>query len=168
MKSLLAISLFLLGSALFILGNTANAATSATVTATVTAQNVSVNVTDGTVAYGTLATSTTQDTTSGGLNDSQTATNNGNVTEDFNIRGQNSANWTLGASAGADTYRHRFCITTCDSSPTWTALTTSNQTLASSVSTSGTQIFDLEIATPTSSTNYTQQSVDVIVQASAT
>ena len=59
------------------------AADSASVTATVTAQNVSVTVSDGSISYGTLAVNNTEDTTSSGVDDSQTATNNGNVDEDF-------------------------------------------------------------------------------------
>lgn len=145
----------------------AKSATTSTVTATVTVQNISVSVSDGTITYGTLGTSSTQDTTSTGADDSQTATNDGNVTEDFNIKGQDSANWTLAATQSTDQYFHKFCTTDCDGTPTWTALTTSYQTLASSVSTSGTQIFDLQIGTPSSTSNYTQQSVDVTVQAVA-
>lgn len=156
----------LLGSILFLTASV-RAASTASVTATVTVQNISVTVSDGTVTYGTMGVSTSGDTTASGLNDSQTATNNGNVTENVNIKGQNSANWTLGAAAGVDTYAQKFCTTNCDSSPTWTALTTSYQTLASSIATSGTSVFDLQITTPTSSTNFTQQSVDVTVQAVA-
>lgn len=141
------------------------AADTASVTATVTVQNISVTVADGTVAYGTLAVNASADTNPA---DTQTATNNGNVTENFNIKGQNSANWTLANIAGADNYVHRFCTATCTTPPTnYTALTTSYQTLAASVATSGTQTFDLVITTPTSSTNYTEQSVDVTVQAVA-
>lgn len=138
-----------------------------TVTATVTAQNVAVSVADGTVAYGTLSLSGTNDTTLGNLNDSQTATNDGNVNVDLNIRGQNSANWTLAGTQGANEYRHRFCTTDCDGTPVWTALTTNYQALAASVAASGTQVFDLEIGVPSSTTFYTQQSVDVQVQATA-
>jgi len=145
----------------------ANSATTATVTATVTVENVAVTVSDGTVTYGTLSTSATSDTTSGGLDDSQTATNTGNVASDISIRGQDSANWTLAGSVGSDQYEHDFCTSDCDSSPSWTALTTSYQTLASSVASSGTQDFDLKISTPSSSSNYSQQSVDVTVQISA-
>ncbi len=141
------------------------AATTGTVAATVTVQNVSVTVSDGTVAYGTLALNT-----SAGTNptDTQTATNNGNITEDLNIKGSNSANWTLGGTANTDQYVHKFCTATCGSAPTnYTALTTSYQTLATGKAASGTQTFELYITTPTSSTNYTQQSVDVTVQAVA-
>lgn len=141
------------------------AGTTATVTSTVTVQNVSVSVSDGSISYGTLATNSSAGTNG---TDLQTATNNGNVTEDLNIKGQNSANWTLGATAGADQYTHKFCVTSCATAPTnYTALTTSYQSLKTSLATSGTQTFDLYITTPTSSTNFTQQSVDIIVQAVA-
>lgn len=144
----------------------AHAATTATVAATVTVQNVSVSVADGSVAYGTLATNTSAGTNG---SDTQTVTNGGNVAEDFNIRGQNSANWTLGASAGVDTYVHQFCTATCGSAPTnYTKLTTSYAALgAGNVAANGTQTFDTYITTPTSSSVFTQQSVDVTVQAVA-
>ncbi len=148
--------------------NIVSAATSATVTATVTAQNVSVTVTDGTVTYGTVGLSTLKSTVNADLNDSQIGTNNGNVTEDLNIRGQNTGTWTLGGSTAPDQYTHKFCNETCDSSPTWTALTTSNQTLTASVTASSSAPpFDLQIGIPSTSSSYTQQSVDIIVQASA-
>lgn len=145
----------------------AHAATTATVTATVTVQNISVSVSDGTVSYGTMAVNASKDTTSSGINDSQTATNDGNITEDLNIKGQDTAAWTLAGSAGSNQYYHAFCTSNCDSSPTWTALTTNYQTLGSGVATSGTAVFDLKLTTPTSSSSYTQQSVDVIAQAVA-
>lgn len=141
------------------------AADTATVTATVTAQNISVTVSDGTVTYGTLALSTNADTTSSGLNDSQTAQNNGNITEDLNIKGQNSGSWTLAGSVSADQYTHKWCVSNCDAAPTWNVLTTNYQTLASDVSASGTQVFDLQIGTPSSSSSYNSQSVDITVQA---
>ncbi|OGK14275.1 hypothetical protein A3H80_01645 [Candidatus Roizmanbacteria bacterium RIFCSPLOWO2_02_FULL_37_19] len=156
---------FILLSLFFI--NQASAATTGTVAATVTVQNISVTVSDGSVAYGTLATSAQGDTTAGGVNDSQTATNDGNVSEDLDIKGENTTAWTLAGSIGADQYKHDFCITTCDSTPTWTALTTSYQALATGVATSGTQIFDLRINTPSSSTSFTQQTATVTVLASA-
>ena len=146
----------------------ANAATSASVTATVTLQNESVTVSDGTISYGTLSTSTAKSTIAADLNDTQTVTNNGNVAEDLSIRGQDSANWTLAGTAGANQYVHKFCTATCSSPPTnFTALTTSNATLATNVAASGTQTFELQITTPSSSTSFAQQSVDVTVLATA-
>lgn len=143
-----------------------NAASTATVTATVTVQNISVAVSDGTVAYGTLALNSSSGTNG---SDTQTATNDGNVAEDFNIRGQDSAAWTLNSvNTGTDNYIHRFCTATCGTAPTnYTALTTNYQALANAVAASGNQTFDLYVTTPQTSTSYTQQSVDVTVQAVA-
>ena len=138
------------------------------VAATVTVQNISVSVGDGVVQYGTLDANTSKDTTSSGVNDSQIATNNGNVAEDFNIKGSNSGNWTLSGSSGTDQYVHEFCRNDggdCDGTPVFTALTTSYTELDTSVSASGTQDFDLKITTPTSSTNFSEQNVNVTVQA---
>ncbi len=147
------------------------AAGTATVAATVTLQNVSVSVADGSISYGTLATNVTKTTLSGGLNDQQTATNSGNITEDLNIKGQNSVSWTLSGTAGADQYVHKFCIATCGTEGTpgagFTALTTSYAALGTSIAASGTAAFDLLINTPTSSSVFTSQSVDVTVQAVA-
>lgn len=160
---LVVLSFLLLGIIFF--NETVLAASTAAVTATVTIQNISVTATDGTVAFGTLANNTSAGTNG---SDTQTATNNGNITENLNIKGQNSANWTLAATAGSDQYVLKFCTATCATPPTnYTALTTSYQTLATSVAASGTQTFDLYITTPNPSTVYTQQSVDVTVQAVA-
>ncbi len=142
------------------------AASTGSVTATVTTQNISVAISDGSISYGVLGTNATRSTIVADLNDLQTATNDGNVAEDFNIRGQDSAGWTLAGAAGADQYVHRFCVATCTAPPTnFTALTTSYQLLSNSEAPLGTQTFDLQINTPTTSTVYTQQSVDVTVQA---
>lgn len=142
-------------------------ARAATVSATVTVTNVAVTVGDGSIAYGSLGLNTTKSTAAGTW-DTQTATNTGNVAEDFSIAGTNSANWTLAGSAGSEQYKHAFCTATCDSPPTnYTALTTSNTSLASNVAANGAQAFDLALTTPTSTTHYTQQSVDVTIVASA-
>lgn len=135
----------------------------AQVTATVTVQNISVSVDDGTVAYGILALNTSAGTNG---TDTQTATNDGNVTVQFNISGTNSAAWTLGGTPGNNIYTHSFCTATCATPPTnYTALTTNYSTLNASVAPLGTQTFDLHITTPTSTATYTAQNVDVTVQA---
>ena len=82
--------------------------------ASVTTANISVSISDGIVTYGTLGQNATKSTLSGELNDMQTATNDGTVTETFNIRGQDSVNWTLGTIAGSDIYVHRFCNDTAN------------------------------------------------------
>ncbi|MBI2356955.1 hypothetical protein HYV12_02820 [Candidatus Dojkabacteria bacterium] len=137
------------------------AANEASVAATVTVQNISVSVADGTIAYGTLASNTSVGTNG---TDTQVVTNDSNVTVDVDIKGQNSANWTLAGTAGSDTYVHKFCSATCGTPPTnYTALTTSYATLANSVAASGTVNLDLYLTTPTVSTNFTSQNVGVMV-----
>ncbi len=147
----------------------AHSADTASVTATVTVENISVSVSDGTIAYGTLGQNSTTSTVAGIGNDMQVATNDGNVTENLNIKGQNSASWTLAGAAGADEYVHRFCNDTdldC-SAPVanYTALTTNYQTLDTSIAPAGTVNFQLHINTPNPSSVYVQQSVSVTVQA---
>lgn len=134
---------------------------------------ISVQVTDAGVAYGTVALDSSVSTLSGELNDMQTATNDGNITEDFNIKGQDASGggctWTLAATTSSDQYIHEFCNDTdndCTTPPTnYTALTTTYQTLKTGISTSGTVDFQLRITTPSSSTCFNAQSVDVTVQA---
>lgn len=137
---------------------------------TIQAAVVSVAVSDGVVTYGMLPVNTSKTTLSGELNDMQTATNNGNVTENFNIKGQNTAcSWTLASSVGNNQYVHQFCNDTdndCSSPPTnYTALTTSYQTLDTGTAVSGTVDFQLRLTTPTDSSCFNQQSVDVVIQA---
>ena len=160
------VSILLLSISSLFFSQLAIAATTATVAATVTVQNVSVSVASGTVSYGTLGTNASAGTNG---SNTQTATNNGNIAEDFNITGQNSANWTLANSAGTDTYVHQFCTASCASAPTnYTKLTTSYAALgAGNVAASGAQTFDLYITSPTSSSVFTQQSVNVTIQAVA-
>lgn len=132
---------------------------------------ISVTVSDASIAYGFMDTSTSKDTTSDDLNDTQAATNNGVSAETFNIAGQNSANWTLSASAGSEQYVHAYCTSgsgspdPCDSGPSWTALTTGYQTLATNVAISSNQRFDLKLSMPTGTANYSAQTVSVTVQA---
>ena len=80
-----------------------------------------------------MPVNTAKDTTSSGLNDTQTLTNNGTVAEDFTIEGQNTPEcpWTLASSNGVDQYKNEFST---DGGSNWTALTTSYQSLASNVS----------------------------------
>ncbi len=144
----------------------AKAATTGTVTATVTAQNIALTVADGSVTYGVIGVGGSVATNASGVNDSQDAVNVGNTASNINIKGQNATNWTLGGSPSSETYSHKFCTTNCDAGPSWTALTTSYQTLKANLAVGGTQNFDLILYAPSSTTNYTQQTVDVTVQIS--
>lgn len=146
-------------------------ATTADVTSTVTAQLISVSVSDGSVSYGTLGIGTTRDTTASEANDTQSATNNGNVEVDLGIRSGDATSagteWNLAASADTDEFTHRFST---NSGGSWTAFDVVNanySTLANNIATSTSQTFDLEIGTPDVSTDSVEHSVIVTVQATA-
>jgi len=138
------------------------------ITTAATAAVVSVSVSDGVVTYGIIAAGASKTTID--LADTQTLTNDGNITETFNIKGQNTAcPWTLAATAGTDQYVHQFCKATdvsCSSPPTnYTALTTVYQTFYTGVAAAGTRQLDLRVTTPATTSCFTSQSVDVTIQA---
>jgi hypothetical protein len=132
---------------------------------------VTITVSDGSVAYGGRPQATITDTTTSGVNDTQTVTNAGDSAEDINILGQNSANWTLANTAGNEQYVHSYCTTgsgspdPCDSGATWTPLTTSYQQLATNLAVAATQRFDLQLSTPSSSATSAQQTLNITLQA---
>jgi hypothetical protein len=134
---------------------------------------ISISVSDGVINYGTVPLNSSVNTTSSGINDTQVLTNDGSGPEDFNIRGQNSTGWTLAATAGVDEYVHQFCTSgsgtpdPCDTGATWNALTTSYQTLATAVAASSTRKTDFRLIMPTTTSTYSQQDVDITVQAVA-
>jgi len=138
-----------------------------------TSVNISVSISDGSIDYGIMPVNTSQTTLPGELNDTQTATNNGNVTENFNIKGYDATGggctWTLASSNGSDQYVHQFCNDTdldCSSPPTnYTALTTTYQTLDTGIEVSGTVDFQLRITVPTESSCFGEQLVNVTIQA---
>ena len=140
---------------------------------TATAAVVSVSVSDGVVSYGIMPTNTSKSTLPGELNDMQTATNDGNVTENFNIKGQDATGggctWTLASTNGTDQYVHQFCNDTdydCTLPPTnYTALTTTYQSLKTGVSVNGTVQIQFRLITPTQSTCFGQQSVNITILA---
>ena len=151
-----------------IVSTIALAATTGDITATVTAQNVAVTVSDGTVAYGTIAVNQTEDTTSAGIDDTQTVTNTGNVTGDISVQGTDSTDWELGDTIGSEQYSHKSCTTTCDTTPTWTVFNEdAYTTLNNNVAANGTVELDLQLLTPSATTHFDQQSVNVTVMIAA-
>jgi len=92
------------------------AADTQTIAATVTFQQVSLSVSDGSVAYGVVPASGTANTVA--LTDSQIITNTGNVNEDFDIKGLATTtggtctHWTILESGvpGANQYGHEWSI----------------------------------------------------------
>ena len=152
------------------------------VTATVTPQLISVSVSPGSVAYGIMALSASDASRTVKLSGTITATNNGNVAENFNIKGSDatggSTPWTLSdtppdvGAVGANTYVHDFDNTTGGSfveaedkslnSNTYKALATNV------AATSGTANLELQMNMPTSSTDASaQKSTTVTVLAVA-
>lgn len=149
-------------------GGWAIGASTATVSATVTAQNVSVTVADGAVAYGTLGLSSSTSTLASALNDIQTATNAGNVAESFNIKTSDAtggATWVATSTPGSDLFAHSFST---NSGSNWTTMASSSYaTLATNKAASGTQTFDLKLETPTASSDFVQKTITITVQAVA-
>jgi hypothetical protein len=126
---------------------------------------VAVTIGDGAVAYGIMGPGEAR-STSTGMWDTQSATNTGNVAEDFTIRGTNTANWALGATPSSEQYSHAFCTASCTSAPTnYAALTTGETSMATNVAVGSAQLFDLNISTPTLTSYNTQQSADVVITA---
>lgn len=144
-----------------------------TVAATVTAAVYSVSLDNASVAFLTVAQGSSQSTTTTGVDDSTTATNDGSVAAKFNIKAGNSTSagigWTLAASAGNETYTMKFCTTNCDAGPTWNSvgIDPSYQTLAASIGITATQVFDLMVGTPTSTASTDEQAITITVQAVA-
>ncbi|HEY9584864.1 MAG TPA: hypothetical protein VJI33_04865 [Candidatus Paceibacterota bacterium] len=146
----------------------------ATVTATVTVQNIAVSVNQASFAYGAMSANTASSTLTLFSGAGIVATNDGSLA-DFDIFGADTNDWTLNsATSTADNYIHKFCNETannCSASGVFgadfTALTTSPQTLSSNVAADGTVAFQLSLHTPNPSTVFTEQSAVVTVQASA-
>lgn len=137
-----------------------------------TPASISITVTDGNVAYGTVAVGATEDTTASGVNDTQTATNMGNVAEKFQIKSSNATggttNWTLESSQGDNTFTHK---ASTDGGSTWNiAMNTPDVyvVLKDNVAVNETQTFDLQIGMPTSITDYGEpHTITVTVLATA-
>lgn len=165
------------------LAATARAADTADITVTVTIQNLSLNLSSNTWALGTVvAGSTTQMTEANDI----TASNDGNVDEDFTLKLTNPASWTAAAAPGADIYVLSGLF--CDSADAPGSgdfgaddiLTTSTQTATAavfgyaggtddgaSVSAGSSVDLWLEFIAPTSSSDFSEQTITVTVGAVA-
>ena len=164
MKSLIA-TLFTLGVVGMVIGAAVLGASEATITATVTVQKISLSVSDGSIAYGIIPAGQSKSTCD--LNDTQTVTNDGNVAEDFSIKGKDSQYWTLASTPGFEQYVHKFDTSSCPVTWGGTPLTTSYQTMATNVAPNATTTLNLQITTPTVTNHYTEQDVSVTVMAAA-
>ena len=160
MKSLIA-SITILGLVGMVVGVVAQGADTDTVTATVTAELITITVTDGSVDYGVLSINTSKE------DNSQVVTNNSNVAVDLEVKSSDAVgghDWDLAAAAAADAYTHEFA----PDGSSWTTFNVDNNTYASlktNVAVSGVQDLDLKIGTPTSVTDNEEKTITVTVLA---
>ncbi len=136
-----------------------------TVTATVTAEQVSLSVDPGTISYGTLSVGTTENTV--GLGQSQAVINTSNVDIDLELKGQTSAEWGLSDTAAEDVYVHEYCYEDCSGTATWYALGTGYTAAISTVAAGTTTPFDFQIHMPSATTASETQNVDVTILCSS-
>ena len=138
-----------------------------TINASVTASNAAISVTDGSVAYGTVAWSGTSDTTTG---QTQTATNDGS-TATFNIKSSQATGgtgWTMAGAIGTiDQFVHQFSTTTVPTWVTFDANPSTYKTATTSVANGLNHDIDLKITVPYETTDFTPKSITVTVQAVA-
>lgn len=134
-----------------------------TLTATVSATNLAVSVSDGTIAFGSVALNTA--TTTVGTGQTQTVSNDGsNAT--LNVKSSNATNgtsWTLGTSPGSDIFKLEVSTTTGSSYGTFQATDvylTASSTFASLTN----QVVDFRFTTPTVSTDFLEKSLTITVQ----
>lgn len=133
-----------------------------TVSATVTPAVLSVSATPSTVDYNVVELGTADNLPSPAT---FTATNNGSIVENIEIRGANTTSWTLVSTVpGTDEYRHE---ASKDGFTTPIILTTANQGLDTGVAVNGTVTVSLRLDAPTSSTTATTQTAPVTVIAVA-
>jgi len=147
-------------------GQVANALDTATVGATVTASNLSLSVSSGTITFGSVALNTS--TTTVGSSYTQTVTNSGS-TMTLNAKATDATGgttWTLDTSnATQDHYTLEVSTTT---GSTYEKFTTANTYLtASSTFPTGavTQALDFRLKTPNTSTDFVQKSITITLQA---
>ncbi len=151
----------------------ASAATSV-VTASVTVTYASVTLDHSSFSYGTMNANTASSTVALWSGAGITATNGGSAS-DFDIYGADTTGsgtgWTLASNSTGNNYIHKFCNETdndCSTPPTdYTALSTGAAILKAAVPNAGSVAFQLELTTPTTPTDVSQQSAAVTIQASA-
>ena len=142
---------------------TVRAASTATVAATVTATNLAVSVSDGTIAFGSVALNTA--TTTVGHGETQTVSNDGSDAV-INVKSGNATGgttWTLGTSPGPDTFKLEISTTTGSTYMTFQAQDT-YLTASSSSASLTTGPLDFRFTTPTVSTDFLQKSLTITVQ----
>jgi len=144
-------------------GYNARAATTGTVAATVTATNLAVSVSDGSIAFGSVALNTA--TTTAGNGETQTATNDGSNAQ-LNVKSGNATGgttWTLGTSPASNVFKLEVSTTTGSTYMTLQA-TDTYLTASTTFSSLSNGNLDFRFTTPTGSTDFVQKSLTITVQ----
>ncbi len=145
------------------LWQTTTTAQTATVAATVTATNLAVSVSDGSIAFGSVALNTATTTVAHG--ETQTVTNDGS-TAVLNVKSGNATGgttWTLGTSPGSNIFKLEVSTTSGSTYMTFQATDTYLTASSTAVSlTSG--AVDFRFTTPTVSTDFVQKSLTITLQ----
>lgn len=142
----------------------ARGASTATVAATVTATNLAVSVSDGSIAFGSVALNTAT-TTAGGTGQTQTVSNDGSNAV-INVKSGNATGgttWTLGTSPGSNIFKLEISTTSGSTYMTFQA-TDTYLTASSSSASLTTGPLDFRFTTPTGSTDFVQKSLTITVQ----
>jgi hypothetical protein len=134
-----------------------------TVTATVTATNLAVSVSDGTIAFGSVALNTATSTV--GTGQTQIVSNDGSNAM-LNVKSSNATNgtsWTLGTSAGSDIFMLEVSTSTGATFKTFQA-TDVYLTASSTFASLTTGPVDFRFTTPTVSTDFVQKALTITIQ----
>ena len=134
-----------------------------TVTATVTATNLAVSVSDGTIAFGSVALNTA--TSTHGTLQTQTVSNDGSNAA-LNVKSSNATNgttWTLGTNTGVDTFTLGVSTTTGSSYSTLQGADVYLTASSTFTSLTSGQV-DFRFTTPTVSTDFVEKSLTITVQ----
>ncbi len=163
MRFFVAVSLIVLVLFFSFWGYRAQALDTGTVVATVTATNLAVSVSSGSIAFGSVALNTA--TTTANHGQTQIVSNDGSVAA-LNIKSSNATNgttWTLGTSQGSDIFKLEVSTTTGSTYKTFQATDTYLTALPSFASLT-TQDVDFQFTTPTISTDFVEKSLTITVQ----
>lgn len=175
MRNILVIA-FILAIIGVTIGVVSNASEEDTVTATVEIGDISVTITPTSFDYYSMPYSATSTSYSLlGVGGEQPGSGHniaalvGAVETDLDIKASGTADWTLDATIGADTYVHKFGLADGETTEpgSYAALTDTYVPLTTAVTSSTSIYFGLEIQVPASGTT-TQQSAPVYVLASWT
>ncbi len=162
-QGLFTIVAILLSVAIVFFGYNARAQDTDTVVATVTATNLAVSVSDGSIAFGSVALNTA--TATPGTAQSQTVSNDGSIAA-LNVKSTDATNgtsWVLGASPGSNIFRLEVSTTTGSTYKTFQA-TDVYLTASSSFPSLTSGAIDFRFTTPTVSTDFVQKSLTITVQ----